>query len=252
MMEASLRSMLCSLDALVFGQFMKCEIDRWVGKLLKTKNMMDKGDFSTVDDLNRIDGGDFDTVQLLKSNPHEKDNVAAYFLSRFPGGFQINYTSASTNGQFRICIHSDETYFEITGEPNRGNGIVIRGQIQSRIDPLPPIPPVIIAELRRWFGNLYHVKTDQELLLAIDTCACAFLARRFFPRLKEQFAAAVLEASGYNDLEIVEFDDYGTFSFLMYRPGCRMKIHSVSDASHREYRIFVTLVTKFKITRFIP
>ena len=252
MMEASLRSMLCSLDALVFGQFMKCKIDRWVGRLLKVKNMMDKGDFSTVDQLNCIDCGDFDMVELMKSNPHEKDNVAAYFLSRFPSVFQINYTYASVNGQFRICIHSDETYFEVTGEPNRGNGIVIRGQIQSRIDPLPPIPPVIIAELRRWFGNLYHVKTDEALLLAIDTCTCTFLAQRFFDRLREQFASAVLEASGYNDLEIVEFNDYGIFSFLMYRPGCRMKIHSVSDASHREYRIFVTLVTKFKITRFIP
>ena len=249
----NLRSMQCSIDRLLVEH----EIDRWVRKLLTVKSQIDNAEFSAVDQLNRIDCGDFQTVELLKGSPEEIENVANYFLSRFPGGFEISYRHADASGQFRICIHSEETYFEVTGEPFAGDAglIIIRGRIQSRVGPLPPIPKVIIAELKRWFGNLYHVRTDEELLLAIDCGACAWIAcrgGRFLDRLKDQFASAVLEESKYVDLEIVEFNDDGIFEFIMYRPGCRLRIHSVYDASHREYRIFAKIVTKFKITKFIP
>ena len=113
----------------------------------------------------------------------------------------------------------------------------IMGQMDMQA--LPPIPSTIIAELKRWFGNLHNVRTDEEFYLTADGLVSSYLGTIFSDRKQEQFARAVLTASGYATLEFAEFRIGGFFSFLLCRPQDRIRIYNVWK--HNEFRIYAQI-----------
>ena len=225
-MQASLRSMLCKIDNLltVLDVVVKSELSRWVGKLKKAE----KGELIKIES-----GRSLNTIALLHLNPGNICAVARYILELFNGDFEIDDQTASETGWFQIGIHSVEQKIDLNGELKSDGTIEIWGKIDLR---LPLIPSKIIAELKRWFRNLYNFGcSGDEFCLASDNIVSVYLAKAFKKEalqteIKKQFARAVSGESGYRELESIKMEIGGLFELLLHRPGRRMRIYNLCVA----------------------